>query len=193
MSDASTHKFTINHSLTPGKETPQAAAVRKQREETAKTVRARRQKIHEQAAADAAGASMQQTPDRQPVQAPVREDIESIEIPLPNGVVVEYGPPRGVSLQDRIVRMYSGRPFQDGGPDPGVTEYRMTRVLMGVRSLDGRPVQCNDLIQRTKLANSIGDDGIDLLFYYDRLYWPPMTEAELPVIKKRLRNQPSDS
>ena len=189
MSD--THRFTINSNLTKGPETEAAASVRKQRAEEAKAVRVRRQKIHEQAAADAAGATMQPSLDRDPTPAPVREDIDTIEIPLANGLVIEYGPPKGISLQDRIIRMYSGRPILEGGPDPGVTEYRMTRILMGVRSINGRPAQCNDLIQRTKLANTIGDQGIDLLFYYDRLYWPPMTEAELPVIKKNYRTQAS--
>ena len=188
MSD--NHRIVINHSLNKAPENPQAEAARKQREETSKTVRARREQIRQQAREDVAGTASPQPKD--PTPAPPRENIETIEFSLSDGRVIEYGPPLGVSLQDRILRMYSGRAIQDGGPDPGISEYRMTRVLMGVRTVAGKAATCNDLVQRTRLANLIGDEGLDLLHYFDRLHWPPMTEAELPVVRKNYKTQPSE-
>ena len=151
-------------------------------------IRSRRKEIHEQAKSDAAGAGIgDPVEDAQP--APEREDIESIEIPLRDGRLVEYGPPPGISLSDRIARLYSGRMNADGGPDPGITEYRLTRLLMGVRSIGGKPVAINNLIDRTRIANLLGDEGIDLLNLFDQRHWPPLRETEIPLIKKNLRQR----
>jgi len=184
------HKFTINHSVT-GKteETAAAAAVRSRREADAATVRARRKQIAEQAKLDAAGVVEQEPAPSE--QMPTREDIDTIDVTLRDGRIVTYGPPRGISTQDRIVRMFSGRSPTEGGPDPGVTEFRLTKLLLGVRAIDGRSVSCNDLVQRTRLANQLGDEAIEFLFYYDKVYWPPLTAAELPAIKKNYRTPPS--
>jgi hypothetical protein len=140
----------------------------------------RRKQIHQQAKVDLVGGGQSSEP-QEIDQPPVRENLESIEFTAPNGQVIEYGPRHDISLVDRIARLYSGR-------DPTVSEFRLTRILMGIRSVDGKPpVTIVDEITRTKLANQIGDENIDLLMYYDRLNWPPLQQSELPVIKKRLR------
>lgn len=147
--------------------------------DAAEQIRQRRKQIHAQAATE---VGMSPDPDIMPIDPPPeREDIDSIDIPLRDGRVVTYGPPHGVSLADRIARMYSGR-------EHSVTEYRLTRILMGVRAIDGVPVRpiVNE-IDRTAMANRIGDEAIDLLVYFDKEYWPPMTQADLPAIKKNLR------
>lgn len=152
----------------------------------AEQVRNRRKQIHEQAKVDASGGSM--TPDPvEPEPAPEREPIESVEFITPNGLTIEYGPPNGISLSDRIARLYSTRSLAEGGPDPGLTEYRLTRLLMGVRSVDGKAVVVHNLIDRTKLANQLGDQAIDLLNLYDNRHWPPLRESELPLLKKRYK------
>jgi hypothetical protein len=180
-------RVVIDHSVQSGKETGKAQAAKEANRDAAAQIRARRKQIHDQAERDMAGARSSPEPS-EPIDAPVREDVEAIEIPLRDGRIIEYGPPVGISITDRIARLYSSRPPELGGPDPGATESRLTRILLGVRSIDGRPVQAmTDLIQRTALANRLGDEAIDLLFYFDRLHWPPLTQAELPLIKKKLR------
>lgn len=142
-------------------------------------MRARRAQIHDQAKRDLSGPGVE--PDSPPDPPPVREDIETIEFTAPNGMLIEYGPRRDVSLVDRIARIYSGR-------DPTIAEFRLTRILMGIRNINGSPpVTVVDEITRTKLANQIGDENIDLLMYYDRVNWPPLQQSELPVLKKRYR------
>jgi hypothetical protein len=94
---------------------------------------------------------------------------------------IEYGPRTDISLTDRIARMYTGR-------EHSVAEFRITRVLMGVRLINGvPPTPVVDEITRTKLANQIGDEIIDLLLFYDRTNWPPLLLSELPVLKKKLK------
>jgi hypothetical protein len=145
----------------------------------AEQIRQRRKQIHEQARVDTAGPGIAPNPEATP--PPVREDIETIEFTAPNGQIIEYGPRHDISLVDRIARMYSGR-------DPTVAEFRLTRILMGIRNINGKPpLTIVDEITRTKLANQIGDENIDLLMYYDRVHWPPLQQSELPVIKKVLR------
>jgi hypothetical protein len=96
-------------------------------------------------------------------------------------MTIEYGPRHDVSIVDRIARMYNGR-------DPTISEFRLTRILMGIRAINGAPpLTIVDEITRTKLANQVGDENIDLLMYYDRVNWPPLQQSELPVISKKFR------
>lgn len=147
--------------------------------DAAEAIRQQRAAIHRRAAEEISGSSINDPEPTEPL--PEREDIDTIEIPLRNGLTVVYGPPRGVSLADRIARMYAGR-------DTSRSEFRLTRLLMGVQSIDGQPVRplVNE-IDRTALANRIGDEGIDLIAHFDQMYWPPLTVGELPTIKKNIR------
>lgn len=161
----------------PGKmaaATASAAAVREQ-------IDSRRKKIFDQAKIDRSGSGIKDEPVDPGPPPPVREDLESIEFTAPNGMTIEYGPRHDISLVDRIARMYNGR-------DPTVSEFRLTRILMGIRTINGAPPQTIvDEITRTALANRIGDENIDLLMYYDRLHWPPLQQSELPIVRKRSR------
>ena|ERR1700761_5872413 len=151
-------------------------------------VQNRRKQIHDQAKIDALGASDSPFLTQDPVEAPERENLESIEFTLPDGRQIEYGPPSGISLSDRIARLFSARPLSEGGPDPGITEFRLCKLLMGVRSIDGKPVRpITNLVEKTRLANLLGDPAIDLLSLFDSRHWPPLRESELPVLKKNLR------
>lgn len=142
-------------------------------------IRERRKQIHAQAKVDNTGAAI--APEVEATPPPVREDLDSVEFVAPNGLLVEYGPRQDISLVDRIARLYSGR-------DPTVSEFRLTRILMGIRSINGSPaIAIVDEISRTKLANQVGDEVIDLLMYYDRIHWPPLQQSELPVLRKKLR------
>lgn len=141
-------------------------------------IRERRKQIHTQAKVDNAAGAIAPEPEAPP---PIREDLDSVEFLAPNGLLIEYGPRHDISLVDRIARLYSGR-------DPTVSEFRLTRILMGIRSINGTPpITIVDEISRTKLANQVGDENIDLLMYYDRIHWPPLQQSELPVLRKKLR------
>lgn len=147
----------------------------------ADAIKARRRQIHDQAARDKSGVDANPPPDAPTDPPPIREDIESIEFVAPDGRTFEYGPRTDISLVDRIARMYNGR-------DPTISEFRLTRILMGIRAINGQPpVTIVDEITRTKLANQVGDENIDLLMYYDRMNWPPLQQSELPIVKKRWR------
>ncbi len=180
-------RITINRNPDEPRQGPKPDPAREANQARAEAVRKRRKEIHDQARRDAAVAEQQQEAAQEAELAPPREDIDSIEVTLRNGLTVEYGPPTGISLLDRIARFYGGR-------DPSVSEFRLTRVLMGIRKIDGKDVApLTNEIERTKLANRIGDEGIDLLFYFDRLHWPPLRQSELPVAKKKFRAPYTDS
>lgn len=166
------------------------AAAKERNEAAADAIRSRRREIHNQARHDAA-----QEPDQEPlIDAPPREDIEEIYFTLRDGREIVYGPPRGISTTDRIVRMYAARAYEQGGPNPSMGEQRLTKILLGVRSIAGRPVPpVTDLVQRTRLANELGDEALDILFYYHAENWPDLSQKELPLIKKQYRTQTSGS
>lgn len=141
-------------------------------------IKERRKQIHTQARADLGPAPPVEV---EVVPPPAREDLETIEFTAPNGMVIVYGPRTDISLIDRIARIYSGR-------EHSMTEFRITRVLMGIRFINGTPpTTVVDEITRTKIANQVGDDVIDLLLYFDRINWPPLQQSELPLLKKKLR------
>lgn len=163
---------------------PKLSSAKIANEQTAAEIRARRAKIHKQHKTAVAEQSVADEAAQMAAQAappPPRENIESIEFAAPNGMVIIYGPPSGISLVDRIARLYPGR-------DTSMAEFRLTRILMGVRSINGVPVpSITDDIGRTMLANRLGDENIDLLMYYDRIHFPPLRQSEIPTIKKNLR------
>lgn len=157
---------------------------RKANEDAAATILARRTAVHQQHRKEQAEADAQRDAELAAAEAqpPVeRENIESIEFTTPEGLTIVYGPPNGVSLVDRIARLYSGR-------EVSMAEHRLARILMGVRSINGTPVDpfSND-IGRTLLANKLGDQTIDLLMYYDRQHFPALRQSEIPEVKKNLR------
>jgi hypothetical protein len=180
-------RIVINRNPEDPAKAPKFAAATANAKVVGDQIRERRRQIHQQAKVDSAGAGLGPATE-DPVPAPPREDIESIEITLPDGRVVEYGPPNNISLSDRIARLYSTRTAVEGGPDPGITEYRLTRLLMGVRTIGGKAVPAvTNLVERTRMANQLGDQAIDLLNLFDNRHWPPLRESELPVVKKNLR------
>ena len=109
-----------------------------------------------------------------------REDLESIEFELPNGMQIVFGPPKGISLTYRIIAMMNG-------VDTGIAHQRVLRSLLCVRSIDGTAVTLNNDIDANALANRIGDGGIELLNFYLNEYWPPIRRNELPLLKKNQR------
>lgn len=176
-------KLSINRNPGEAPKTGKLAEAKAAREEAAGLIRARRAQIHERHKLEQSQLDEDDAADRDRPKEPLpeRENIESIEFTLPNGLEIEYGPPAGVSLLARLTDFFGDR-------DPTVAQHRLARILMCVRKIGGKDVApITNEIAKTKLANRIGDDGLDIIMYYDRTYWPPLMKAELPVVKKKLK------
>jgi hypothetical protein len=139
-------------------------------------IKAKRALLHARAAQE----------DRPAVEVPTvdtatqpREDVESIEFILPDGRLVVFGPPSGISLTMRILNM---------GGNPSPLKSTLYRVLMCVREIDGvRPELVVDDITAQKLSNMLGDNNIDILSGLYSEYWPGVRKSDLPLVKKNLR------
>jgi hypothetical protein len=176
---ASEARITINRQPTSDGPGPMGQAAEGQKANREEILR-RRKQIHEQARTDLSHSTAP-TDEPPPEPPPHRENIETIEFTAPNGLTIEYGPRADISTIDRVARIYAGR-------DTSRSEYLLTRILLGIRSINGvSPTTVIDEITRTKLANQIGDVAIDLLIYYDLEHWPPLLTTELPLVKKKLR------
>jgi hypothetical protein len=111
----------------------------------------------------------------------VREPIDSIEVKLPNGLHVVFGPPPGISLSTRIARDF---PQYDANGQMNT----IVRTLMCVREIDGKkPKPIASDVEIQALSNVIGDLGLDLLTAALSEYWPPVTRRDLLQIKKNHR------
>jgi hypothetical protein len=109
------------------------------------------------------------------------EDLESVEVQLPNGLVVEFGPPSDVSLTMRIIRVLG-----DSASSPVASA--VYRILFSIRTVNGTAVTpITNSIEAEKLANKIGDGGIDILSMVMNTYWKPLRMNQLPVLKKNQR------
>jgi hypothetical protein len=110
------------------------------------------------------------------------EDVESVEVQLPNGLLIEFGPPKNISLNMKIIKIL-------GDNAASMLVSGLYRILLSVRSVNGKQVPpINNTIDAEKLANQIGDDGIDILSLVSSKHWKPLKLDQLPVIKKNLRN-----
>ena len=137
--------------------------------------RAAREKLEQVQAAP----PIKQTPAEQPPHEPI-EDVESVEVQLPNGMVVEFGPPRDISLTMRVIKLL--------GDDAGSMQGMIYQLLLSIRSINGTPVPpITNTIEGEKLANKIGDAGIDILLGVKNEYWKPIRVSQLPILKKNLR------
>lgn len=149
----------------------------------AEAIRARRREIHkkfdDQQGQPDAGAPLSEA---EPAEAPeLPEDLESVELQLPNGAVVEFGPPPGISLQMRLARML-------GSENANLVAQGLYRILMCVRSINGQKVPAiTTKLEAERVANLVGDNGIDILSITYHTYWPPPKVNDLPVVKKNQR------
>src|ERR1700722_10657608 len=109
-------RITINRNPDAPRSAPKLNPARGANKELGDQIRRRRKQIHDQARVDAAVTEQQQEDAKNDPPPPPREDIGSIQVPLRNVMTIEYGPPNGVSLPDRIARFY-------GGLDPSVSEF----------------------------------------------------------------------
>jgi hypothetical protein len=147
-----------------------------------------RAKINAELAEKAAAMRERNTaaPSQEPAQEAAavpepREDVESIEIKLLDGRVVVLGPPKGVSMTMRIAMT-----IPEATTNPVID--RLARVLMSVRSVDEKqPRLIGNLVDLTRLANEIGDVGIDELHFWFEKHWGNLRISDLQLLKKNLR------
>ena len=139
----------------------------------------RRKKIHQQAAREENERKLDDEIAEAP--RPPREDLASVEVSLPNGMVVEIGPTPGVALTMRLLHYYGANEFS-------MADEAITRALMCVRAIDGDPYPTiTSPMDRDRLGHRLGDEGIAVVVTTYRTYWPPLVLSELPVLKKTPR------
>lgn len=142
------------------------------------SVAQKRQALHD--AANGATAATQAAADTAAAApAKPRERVESLEIKLPDGRVVLFGPPTAVALQMRIAGLV--------GDNLNNFTATFAKTILSVRNIDGQPVPAvGNMVDVQRVANMIGEDGVDLLMLALNQYWPPVTIGELQVVKKNL-------
>jgi hypothetical protein len=161
---------------------PPAAKTRPQQgrratEAEAEEIRTRREALIAKARAEQEGPA---APDLTPPAAP-REDVESVELQMPDGKVVTFGPPPGISLMLRTSQILG----------PAVADLMLnavTRTLLCVRVVDGKaPAPLRTAIDVHKASLMWGDAGLNYLTTVYAKYWPAVSVDDLPVLKKNLR------
>lgn len=172
-------EFQVSINRNPAKRGPEGPDIAK-----ADEIRKQRAALHKKYEQDLASQQIAdaQTDDTDSVAPPEpREDVSSIELELPNGMTVIFGPPEGVSMSMRVLRLL-------GTDAENRIMVQIYRVLMCVREINGVDVPTiTNRLDVDKLANRIGDQALDILSSAYRKYWPPLTVGDLPEIKKNLR------
>jgi hypothetical protein len=159
---------------------PPQRAQRRRAGPSPEQLQAKRDEMHRQQHANNANAVADE-PDETPDPPEPREDLDSIEIQLPDGRMVEFGPPPGLSLTTKIAQMTAGR-------DQSQALEMIARVCLCVRSIDGRKrADISSMVDVHKVANALGDNALDGLAVLLAKTWPGVKVSELLIIKKNQR------
>lgn len=140
--------------------------------------------LRKPAVASDAGISLNEAPPRPMAMS---EEVpmeklrpERIDLQLPNGKVVEMGPPKTgtMLLLARLVGSISPE-----RTDPILLSF--LKALFYVRKIDGKDIAIpQDVVSVQALANDLGDAGEDIILGAYATYWPPLSEKSLPVVRK---------
>ena len=125
------------------------------------------------------GESAPQTPIQEAAGRAGAPDLANgqVELMLPNGKIVVMGPPK-VGTMTLMARLLG-----DGVPSGIMMGF--LKSIFYIRSIDGKDVALpQDNIQVQAIANELGDAGEDIIMAAYSTYWPPVGEADLPVIRK---------
>jgi hypothetical protein len=107
------------------------------------------------------------------------EDIESVEVQLPNGRIVEYGPRGNVSTRLRVAQIM--------GQSNNHVLFMTLNTLLNIRAIDGKAVRTiTNQTDAQAIANAIGDSGLEVLERVHLQCWPGETRDSLPIVKKNL-------
>jgi hypothetical protein len=102
-----------------------------------------------------------------------------IELTLKSGIKVIMGPAKiGTLLTiSRIVQEE---------PDNGML-FQIVKALTYIRAIDGIPVNLpQNMVEVKDVLNQLGPGGDEEVFLAYSLYWPPVTTADLQILKKNL-------
>ena len=164
-------QITFNHSVSGAVESPSFERLQAEQEARVEQMRQAERSDLERAARPL-GPAVEQA-----ITAPER--IKSLELQLPNGRVVEMSAPSESCAF--VIANLLGEKLND-------MALAYAKSFMYVSKIDGqsvvRPTSQHDL---QEMANRFGDDGTDIVLNAYGTYWPPVSPAALPVIKKNLR------
>lgn len=133
-----------------------------------------------QARWDAAGETGT-APVDDPESIPPHEDIEHIEVDLPSGKHVVYGPRPGSNLSWDVAAMM-------GDESSNMMLSGVVKVVLCIRSIDGKAYQKpGDMILAKKIANLFDERDLDTLFALHNQTWAPLRRSQLPTVKKIFR------
>lgn len=146
-------------------------------EEIAAVQKRRRAQAEELAAKDAGVFAAAEEEGR----AQPREAIDFIEVELPNGRMVQYGPQPNVSRIMRAAMIL-------GDQSSNMMLDQIVKVALAVRAIDGQAVRdIGTLVQAQAIANKLGDEGLTMLVALDNEYWPGVRRGDMPAVKKTFR------
>lgn len=112
---------------------------------------------------------------------PLREEVEELELELPDGRTVVMAPPPAGQLFYKIAQVLQG--------DYNSAIMQATlRMFMHIRSIDGRALPAiSSAVDLVKQMNEFGEATLDLLTYVTQTNWPPFTVGDLKIVKKTLK------
>lgn len=102
-----------------------------------------------------------------------------IELTLKSGIKVIMGPAKiGTLLTiSRIIQEEPGNEML----------FQIVKALTYIRAIDGIPVNLpQNMVEVKDVLNQLGPGGDEEVFLAYSLYWPPITTADLKVLKKNL-------
>lgn len=111
------------------------------------------------------------------------EDVQSIQIELPDGRTVDLERPPAGTLNLRIALIAGNGPETMSGMFLSIA-----RAMAHITHIDGEPAPVLDSkVELIKLQNLLGEDGVDAVTIAVNETWPPMQRSQLKIVKKTLR------
>jgi hypothetical protein len=112
--------------------------------------------------------------------APERADYDTIDLELPNGTVVTYGPVRGIGTALIVAQIVGTRAAAMLAP-------QTVEILLNIRAVDGVPIKIENWVQAQALLNKLENPGLEHIMVAHNRYWPPVRLDDLKVLQTRLR------
>jgi hypothetical protein len=110
---------------------------------------------------------------------PAEPEREAVDVTLPNGRVVTLAEPR-FATQFRVAKVL-------GEDAANQIALLYARALFYIVALDGERILApQDAGQAQALANKLGERGLDAVLAVIAQQWPPVSQADLKVVKKTL-------
>jgi hypothetical protein len=113
----------------------------------------------------------------QEVQQPTELGDGQLQLTLRNGTQVIMGPPK-TGIMIAIAQIMADAP-------ENTMLFMLVRAIMYIRSISGTPIALpQNMVDVKVICNMLGPDGEDEVIMAYARYWPPITDADLNIIKK---------